>query len=187
MFLLCLAAYVSLYARCLTGGRIYRFLHNCFLSISGFGVIASMTVEDGFRKVDRKFFVPKASQRSMATVYNFFRKVSNLSSVSQNRQEMAHSDQPLKEGNVHISAPHIYGSVLEALELRKDTSLSFLNAGSGTGYLTCIAATILGPRSSHYCKKEHTTIEGAITRNLLYSQPSFPDSTLQVLKSTKMW
>jgi protein-L-isoaspartate O-methyltransferase len=41
---------------------------------------------------------------------------------------------------------------LEALELCEDTSLSFLNAGSGTGYLTCIAATILGPRSSHYCK-----------------------------------
>lgn len=71
---------------------------------------------------------------------------------SQNCHRQAHTDQPLREGNLHISAPHIYGSVLEALELRKDTSLSFLNAGSGTGYLTCIAATILGPRSSHYCK-----------------------------------
>jgi protein-L-isoaspartate O-methyltransferase len=146
-----------------------------------------MTVEDGFRKVDRKFFVPKASQRSVVTVYNFFRQLSNLSSVSQNRQEMAHSDQPLKEGNVHISAPHIYGSVLEALELRKDTSLSFLNAGSGTGYLTCIAATILGSRSSHYCKKEHNTFDGVISRNPSYSQPFAPDLTLQVLKSTKMW
>ena len=65
---------------------------------------------------------------------------------------MAYADQPLKEGNVHMSAPHIYGSVLEALELRPNSSLSFLNVGSGTGYLTCIAATVLGPRSSHFCK-----------------------------------
>jgi protein-L-isoaspartate O-methyltransferase len=65
---------------------------------------------------------------------------------------MAHADQPIKEGNIHISAPHIYGTVMEELELPSNSSLSFLNAGSGTGYLTCIAASILGPKSSHYCK-----------------------------------
>ncbi len=65
---------------------------------------------------------------------------------------MAHSDQPLKEDNIHISAPHIYGAVMEALELPINSPLSFLNAGSGTGYLTCIAASILGPKSSHYCE-----------------------------------
>lgn len=65
---------------------------------------------------------------------------------------MAHADQPIKDDNIHISAPHIYGAVMEALELPKDSSLSFLNAGSGTGYLSCIAASILGPKSSHYCK-----------------------------------
>jgi protein-L-isoaspartate O-methyltransferase len=63
---------------------------------------------------------------------------------------MAHSDQPLKEGNIHISAPHMYGSVVEALELHPDSPMSFLNVGSGTGYMTCIAAEILGPTSSHY-------------------------------------
>ena len=68
---------------------------------------------------------------------------------------MAHSDQPLKEGNVHISAPHIYGSVIEALELVPDSSMTFLNAGSGTCYFTCIAATLMGPRSSHFCKSIH--------------------------------
>ena len=70
----------------------------------------------------------------------------------QGHMRMAHADQPIKEGNVHISAPHIYGAVAEALELPKGSSLSFLNLGSGTGYLTCIAASILGPRASHYCK-----------------------------------
>jgi protein-L-isoaspartate O-methyltransferase len=63
----------------------------------------------------------------------------------QSRQDMAHTDQPLKEGNIHISAPHIYGTVLEALELPPQSSASFLNLGSGTGYLSCIAAEILGP------------------------------------------
>jgi protein-L-isoaspartate O-methyltransferase len=57
---------------------------------------------------------------------------------------MAYEDQPLKEGNVHISAPHINAGILEALELHRNTSLSFLNAGSGTGSTTCIAVTIVG-------------------------------------------
>ena len=63
---------------------------------------------------------------------------------------MAHMDQPLREGNLHISAPHIYGSVLEALELRPNSSLSFLNLGSGTGYLSCIVASILGSHSNNF-------------------------------------
>ena len=37
------------------------------------------------------------------------------------------------------------------MELKNDTGLSVLNAGSGTGYLTCIIASILGPRSVHQC------------------------------------
>jgi protein-L-isoaspartate O-methyltransferase len=70
-------------------------------------------------------------------------------SLIQSREGLAHADQPLKEGNVHISAPHIYGSALEALELRADSSLSFLNVGSGTGYVSSIVAAIMGPTSSN--------------------------------------
>lgn len=65
---------------------------------------------------------------------------------------MAHADQPLKEGNVHLSAPHIYGSALEALELQPNSSMSFLNIGSGTGYVSCIVADVMGTRSSNYGK-----------------------------------
>jgi protein-L-isoaspartate O-methyltransferase len=68
--------------------------------------------------VDRKYFVPL------------------------NRVDMAHSDNPLKEGNIHISAPHIYGTVLEALDIQP--SMSFLNIGNGTGYLTALVSVILG-------------------------------------------
>lgn len=73
---------------------------------------------------------------------------------------MAHMDEPIKEGNIHISAPHIYGVVVEALELPSNSSMTFLNAGSGTGYLTCIAASIMGPSSSHYCKQIGNSQQG---------------------------
>ena len=63
---------------------------------------------------------------------------------------MAHSDQPLKEGLIHISAPHIYGSAIEALDLVPNSSISFLNIGSGTGYISSIAAHVLGPDSLNY-------------------------------------
>lgn len=84
-----------------------------------------------------------------------------LSSIllpTKNFRDIAHKDQPIRDENIHISAPHIYGSVIEALELKKDTGYSFLNAGSGTGYLTCIAASILGPRSVHYCVEIHEDV-----------------------------
>mmetsp|Transcript_22890 Transcript_22890/g.49874 ORF Transcript_22890/g.49874 Transcript_22890/m.49874 type:complete len:496 (+) Transcript_22890:111-1598(+) len=96
-------------------------------NLKRFQVISSPEVEVAFRSVDRRLFVPKSCQH------------------------IAHKDQPVRDGNIHISAPHIYGTVLEALDLKKDAGFSFLNAGSGTGYLTCIAASILGPQSIHYC------------------------------------
>lgn len=101
-----------------------------------FGVITSDTVEEGFRGVDRKFFVPRGNE------------------------SMAHSDQPLKEGNVHISAPHIYGSAMEALDLVPNSSISFLNIGSGTGYISCIVAGILGPNSLNYGVELHDDVIG---------------------------
>jgi protein-L-isoaspartate O-methyltransferase len=58
---------------------------------------------------------------------------------------LAHSDQPLKEDNIHISAPHIYGTIVESLDLEPGSSQSFLNIGSGTGYLSCIVSQVLGP------------------------------------------
>lgn len=113
-------------------------------NLKRFHVITSPAVERGFRNVDRRFFVP------------------------QERENIAHADQPLKEGNVHISAPHIYGSALEALELTENASLSFLNVGSGTGYLSCIVASILGPYSVNYGVEIHQDVvdhsEASVTR-----------------------
>ena len=39
---------------------------------------------------------------------------------------------------------------MEALDLVPNSSLSFLNIGSGTGYISCIVAEIMGPKSLHY-------------------------------------
>lgn len=103
-------------------------------NLKRFQVISSPEVEAGFRNVDRRFFVPNRYK------------------------DIAHKDQPIRDENIHISAPHIYGSVLEALELNNDTGLSVLNAGSGTGYLTCIVASILGPRSVHHCVEIHEDV-----------------------------
>lgn len=102
--------------------------------LKSYGVIRSECTERGFQNVDRKFFVPRGNE------------------------SLAHSDQPLKEGNVHISAPHIYGSALEALDLVPDSSTSFLNVGSGTGYISCVVAHILGPNSLNYGVELHSDV-----------------------------
>lgn len=54
----------------------------------------------------------------------------------------AYTDRPFKKGKIHLSAPHMYATVLEALDLR--AGKSFLNVGSGSGYLSCLAAFLLG-------------------------------------------
>jgi protein-L-isoaspartate O-methyltransferase len=109
---------------------------------SGFGVIRSTQVEAAFRDVDRAHFCPR------------------------NLVDMAYSDQPLREGDIHLSAPHMYGAIVEQLDLTGSTStalehneeddahgatsMSFLNVGSGTGYLSCIVARLLSKSSVLY-------------------------------------
>jgi protein-L-isoaspartate O-methyltransferase len=44
------------------------------------------------------------------------------------------------------------------LELHENTPLSFLNFGSGTGYLNCIVASILGQKSTNYGVEIHQDV-----------------------------
>mmetsp|Transcript_18054 Transcript_18054/g.23542 ORF Transcript_18054/g.23542 Transcript_18054/m.23542 type:complete len:332 (+) Transcript_18054:68-1063(+) len=96
------------------------------------GSIQSPQVAKAFRRVDRSAFLPKSSGTS------------------------AWDDAPLRAWDddaqcvVHLSAPSIYATALEALELN-ESGISFLNIGSGAGYFSALSATILGKNSVHHC------------------------------------
>ncbi|XP_067948949.1 protein-L-isoaspartate O-methyltransferase domain-containing protein 1-like [Watersipora subatra] len=116
--------------------------------------ITSKLVEKVFRSVDRgEYYLPKS------------------------RSE-AYEDQAWREKNLHLSAPSIYAKVMEALKLEKN--LSFLNMGSGTGYLSTMVGLILGsgPNSCNHGVEFHaSTIQYAYTKleNFITTSTSFDE------------
>ncbi len=62
-------------------------------------------------------------------------------------RDNAYKDLAWKHGNIHLSAPCIYSEVMEALKLQQ--GLSFLNLGSGTGYLSTMVGLIIGENHSN--------------------------------------
>jgi protein-L-isoaspartate O-methyltransferase len=82
------------------------------------GHIKSNQVERVFRDVDRgHFYLPS-------------------------HRNTAYRDLAWRHGNLHMSAPCIYSEVMEALEIKE--GCSFLNVGSGTGYLSTMVGLLLG-------------------------------------------
>jgi len=61
--------------------------------------------------------------------------------VLDNDRSLAYHDRPYKNGSIHMSAPHMYVTVLEALDLK--LGQSFLNVGSGSGYFSCLVSFIM--------------------------------------------
>ena len=76
------------------------------------------------------------------TVEKVFRAVDRIDYYLDGHKENAYKDLAWKHGNIHLSAPCIYSEVMESLKL--EPGLSFLNLGSGTGYLSTMAGLMLG-------------------------------------------
>lgn len=92
--------------------------------------LSSPHVIAAFRHVDRGFFVPAEHRGKIYDDRPF-------------REEV-----PGGDGFLHMSAPHMYAMILEHLEIEPSSGLSFLNIGSGTGYLSSIAAFLVGAEGS---------------------------------------
>lgn len=88
-------------------------------NLKGAGYIRTEAVEQAFRDIDRSEYFPEATKQH------------------------AYKDVAWKHKNIHLSAPCIYSEVMESLELEE--GLSFLNLGSGTGYLSTLVGLIIGP------------------------------------------
>ncbi len=74
---------------------------------------------------------------------------------------------------LHLSAPCIYSRAMEALKL--ENGMSFLNIGSGTGYLSTMAGILIGPHGiSHGIEIYQENIEYAYEK-------------LEQFKSLSMW
>lgn len=81
-------------------------------------------------------------------IQQVFRSVDRGNYYCPDQRENAYRDIAWRMGNLHLSAPCVYSEVMEALKLRP--GLSFLNLGSGTGYLSTMAGLILGAYGTNH-------------------------------------
>lgn len=106
--------------------------------------------------VDR--LVDKHDYISSATVEGVFRAVDRAMYFELEEGEATdpYDDDPWRRGNLHLSAPCIYAKVVEALDLRQGHS--FLNLGSGTGYLNTIIGLLVGPNGINHGVEFHSDV-----------------------------
>ncbi|KAH9363724.1 hypothetical protein HPB48_020458 [Haemaphysalis longicornis] len=91
-----------------------------------------------------------------ADVESALRAVDRAHYYADGYKENAYRDLAWKQGNLHLSAPCIYSEVLEALQLRP--GMSFLNLGSGTGYLSTVAGLLLGSHGVNHGVELHEDV-----------------------------
>lgn len=89
-------------------------------------------------------------------VENAFRAVDRAKYLLPQYRDQAYKDLAWKKGNLHLSAPCIYSEVMEGLDLKD--GLSFLNLGSGTGYLSTMVGLTLGINGINHGIEIHANI-----------------------------
>ncbi|KAH3759527.1 L-isoaspartateD-aspartate O-methyltransferase [Pelomyxa schiedti] len=95
----------------------------------------------------------------------------------------AYQDRPIRDGPLHLSAPHLYCRILDLLEL--GPGLSFLNIGSGSGWLSTVVGYYTGPISrSTGIEVETANITFSIQRIKSYKElyantPALPEIDLK--------
>jgi len=75
-------------------------------------------------------------------VEKVFRSVDRGLYYTNDNRLNAYRDSAWQSGDVHLSAPSVYATVLECLDLHKGHK--FLNIGSGIGYFSTLAGLLLG-------------------------------------------
>ncbi|KPJ07363.1 Protein-L-isoaspartate O-methyltransferase domain-containing protein 1 [Papilio machaon] len=87
-------------------------------------------------------------------------------------RERAYKDIAWRSGLLHLSSPCIYSEVMEGLEL--NPGLSFLNIGSGTGYLSTMVGLVLGSGGiSHGVELHAKVVEYAIMMQRKFIERSY--------------
>lgn len=123
-----------------------------------------------------------------------FRAIDRADYYLEEFKENAYKDLAWKHGNIHLSAPCIYSEVMEALDLQP--GLSFLNLGSGTGYLSSMVGLILGKcgeSGGQCCLSPGTRGKSAGSVSLTEMVPNCPWPSQQLVtqcylhRITKWW